>query len=253
VPKSQLVAFSLILALLLASWVLWARAEEEGTAPEPAATTDAAAADDGAQAEAAQARAALRQKQQRIRPEVKVLKGGADPEAVGTVAYDPGTPADFFRTDTGSGNQIVGNRFNSASGSPLLATGALTQITLYPYVTDSNVLVTILTSLNGTTAFPIVGISAGGIMNGYFVALLGFSVTVGSDFLMGQYVGTYLGPDSIGVRSASVNGQGFHGMQINFVNSAIATGFTTLPGQNPMIRATGNILVPVELMSFTAE
>jgi len=252
VHKSPLVGIASIVSLLLASWVLWARADEEGPAPEPAAV-DRAADSASARAAAVQSRAALRREQERIRPEVKILKGGADPEAVGTVAYEPGTPADFFRTDTGTGNQLVGNRFNSASGSPLLATGALTQITLYPYVTDSNILVTILTSLNGTTAFPIVGLSAGSIMNGYFVALLGFSITVGSDFLMAQYVGSYLGPDSIGVRSASVNGQGFHGMQINFVNSVLATGFTTLPGQNPMIRATGNILVPVELMSFTAE
>jgi hypothetical protein len=45
---------------------------------------------------------------------------------------------------------------------------------------------------------------------------------------------------------------GFHGMQINFAGGT-GTGFSTIAGENMMVRATGDILVPVELMNFSAE
>ena len=74
-------------------------------------------------------------------------------------------------------------------------------------------------------------------------------VAVGADFMAGQYVGSFDGPDQAGLRAASVAGQGFHAHQMNFVGT-IATGVVPLPGQNSMFRATGNILMPVELMDF---
>lgn len=173
-------------------------------------------------------------------------------EVVGTIQYDPGVPADTFRTDTGPGNQIVANQFDSAEGSPLLATGTLSRVTFYPQVQDGNAILSILGPVQGTVAQVLATVQISGVVNGTFNQVSALGIPVGSSFLVGQYLGTFNGPDSVGMRSASYAGQGFHGAQLNFAGS-VATNFTTLPGQNTMIRANGNILVPVELMSFEVE
>ncbi|MCZ6506625.1 MAG: hypothetical protein O7A04_01060, partial [Acidobacteria bacterium] len=54
---------------------------------------------------------------------------------------------------------------------------------------------------------------------------------------------------SVGMRSASTNGQGFHGRQRSF--GGVVSN--TLPGQNIMFRVSGDIIVPVELLEFEVE
>ena len=198
-------------------------------------------------------RAAFRKQQKRVQVKARPLRPSDAPDLFGSVIYDPGAPADFFRTDTGAGNQIVGNVFNSAAGSPLLATGSITHFTVFPNVADGNVIISLLGPPAGTTAAPVIGFTVSGIVSNYFNQIGVAPLAIGSSFLVGQYVGTYLGPDSIGIRTATTNGQGYHAMQINYVSPAVATGFQTIPGQNAMVRLRGNLLVPVELMRFTVE
>lgn len=173
------------------------------------------------------------------------------PGQQGTVTYDPGPPQDFFRSFDGT-NRSIGNQFNTRNGNPLIP-GPLSFVTAFPIAVGGDIIVTIWGAPVGTQAPVIVTASGGGAVNSTFNAVP-VSPSVGSSFLAGQYIGTFgSGPDQVGMRSGSINGQGFHAMQINFVGgTAGGTGFQTLPGLNAMVRASG-VIVPVELMSFDIE
>ena len=54
---------------------------------------------------------------------------------------------------------------------------------------------------------------------------------------------------SLGLRSATTNAQGFHGIQRNFVGNVS----NTLPCRNVMFRVSGNVIIPVELLEFEVE
>ena len=56
--------------------------------------------------------------------------------------------------------------------------------------------------------------------------------------------------DTIGLGSGTVAGQGHHGMSINDI---VGTDFITLSGINALVRASGDIIIPVELMTFSVE
>jgi hypothetical protein len=169
---------------------------------------------------------------------------------VGTITYDPGAPADAFLSEP-AGNNIITNRFNSALGAPLRP-GNLTGVTFFPgIVMGSFAVVSVLgpPAAVGNAAILDVFYVTGFASNTFNTVALP-PVAVGGDFMAGQYVGSFDGPDEIGVRSASVDGQGFHAHQMNFINSYLATGVVALPGQNAMFRATGNLLTPLELIDF---
>jgi hypothetical protein len=51
--------------------------------------------------------------------------------------------------------------------------------------------------------------------------------------------------------AGTVGGQGHHGMGINWAGS-VGTGFAPI-AINTIMRASGNVLVPVELMQFSIE
>ncbi len=170
----------------------------------------------------------------------------------GTVAYDPGAPQDSFRGFSGT-NQSVGNIFSSANGSPL-QTGTVTAVTVFPIAVGSDVIVTLYgPPTGGGNAANLGFFTVFGMVNSTF-NVANLTVPVGPTFLAGIYIGTFgSGPDSIGMRSVSANGQGFHAMQVDFGNSTSASNFTLISGQNAMVRASGDILTPVELLNFSLE
>jgi hypothetical protein len=197
------------------------------------------------------------QRQQRLGKHVgKAVQGAkrgrSSDNLIGTITYDPGAPADAFLSEPG-GNNIVANRFNSALGGPLRP-GNLTGVTFFPGIVQGSAIVTVLGPPVGGNA-TILGVTylVGIVGNTFNTVNLAPPVAVPADFMAGQYVGAFGGTDQAGLRNASVNGQGFHAHQMNFVGTNTATGVVPLPGQNVMFRATGNLLVPVELMDFQVQ
>ena len=169
----------------------------------------------------------------------------------GTITYEPGAPADAFASEPG-GNNVVSNHFNSAMGGPLRP-GNLTGATFFPGIVQGTAVVSVMGPPAGGQA-TIIGVTyLTGIAGNTFNTVNIGPFAVGADFMAGMYVGAFGGTDQIGLRNASVNGQGFHAVQMNFIGTNTATGVVPLPGQNAMFRASGNLLVPVELMDFKLE
>lgn len=182
---------------------------------------------------------------------VRVPNNGL-PGVVGTVQYEPGAPADLFRTAV-NGNEIIANLFDSASGTSLQA-GTVTAASFYPgAVTGAYAIISAFGPPTGGGGAPGLAIYYVSGANPFNFNAFNLNLGVGPTFVLGQYVGSFDGPDSAGLRNATYNGQGFHGAQLNFISAGLATGFTLLPEENSMIRASGDILIPVELMNFEVE
>jgi hypothetical protein len=178
-------------------------------------------------------------------------RGRTSDNLIGTITYDPGAPADAFASEPG-GNNIIANRFNSALGGPLRP-GNLTGVTFFPGVVQGTAVVSVLGAPVGGNA-TIIGVTyLVGVVGNTFNTVNVGPFAVPADFMAGQYVGAFGGTDQAGLRNASVAGQGFHAQQMNFVGTNTATAVVPLPGQNVMFRATGNLLVPVELMDFQVQ
>jgi len=145
-----------------------------------------------------------------------------------------------------------GNQFSTAAGSPVNANGSVTQLQFY------------MASGAGTdgvwfTVFgPVAGATAPVLSSGFLSVIAGsatwsthtFATPVnysGASFLAGIW---YVAGDSVGLGSGTSAGQGHHGMMINDI---VGTGFSTLSGLNALVRAGGDVLVPVELMSFSVQ
>jgi len=184
-----------------------------------------------------------------------------DASVLTTIIYDPGAPADAFRNTASAGSAlaIVGNQFSSRSGSALLQSGTITGFTFFPNNAGSTVVVSILgPAAGGSGTQHIASFQVYGVADATFnYASLLTPLGVGSSFNVGMYLGYIAGYPSIGMRSASINSQGFHGIQANFLyissGNYAASGHTPLSGVNAMMRVSGDLLVPVELMNFTIE
>ncbi len=172
------------------------------------------------------------------------------PQGTGTIAYDPGTPADFT-LGGGGPSQSIGNRFNTRNGSPL-STGSVSAVSFY---LQNNTLGGGLVALwgpptGGGGAPYIAGFTLGTVTNSTFDGISIAPVPVGNDFMAVMYLNS--GQPSrgvLGLRSASTNAQGFHGMQMSFGGGAGAN-YAVLSNANAMLRATGTVVVPVELLEF---
>lgn len=171
----------------------------------------------------------------------------------GTIQYDPGAPQDLFRGDSGGGSEVVVNRFNSNSGDPLKSAD-LTAVSFFPASGNSSPSLSFFGTPNPTgSASRLQGGSVTGVVASTFnVVNFTAPIAVPNDFLAGLYVGTF-NAASLGMRTASTNAQGFHAAQISFDTANNGDNFTPIAGQNAMFRASGDILVPVELMTFQVE
>jgi hypothetical protein len=173
----------------------------------------------------------------------------SEPQVVGTITYDTGVNAGF-PPDTGA--IVVGNRFNSALGGPLLMTGMVTMAVIFPQNGGNNSF-TFFGPPNGAgSATQIGAIQVANMLAGVFNTVAVTGITVGPDFLgafYGQFGGT---PGLVGLDSNQVNGQGFHAFQATTALPQI-TMFAPIANRNAMYRVVGDVLTPVELMNFKIE
>ena len=177
-----------------------------------------------------------------------VVRVGDAPAVVGTVQYDTGVNVGFHPD---VGQRLVGNRFNSHMGGPLLPAGMVSMATLFPQNAGAQSL-SIFGPPNGTTAMIIMFFGANLVANQFNTVTLAPAVAVGPDFL-GMFIGFYGGtpPGLLGMDDMTAAGQvGFHAMSGVYMAGGTATNLTLVPNRNAMYRATGDLLVPVELMDF---
>lgn len=165
---------------------------------------------------------------------------------VGTIQYDDGTVTGQA-SDPSSNTH--GNQFNSADGNPVMSNGSVTQLDFYMVsVAGAAAFVSVYGPVNGTTAASLTSVNApavaGQFNNFVFAAPVAY---VGNSFLAGVW---FFGTDVVGFGGGTNNSQGFHGMVINDVTG---TGFATVPNVNYLVRPSGNILTPVELINFEIE
>jgi hypothetical protein len=185
--------------------------------------------------------------------EAKVL-ADASQFVVGTVQYDTGTNAGFHPDGANGGNlnRTVGNRFNSALGGPLLAAGTVTMLTVFPANggTQSVSIGSAPSTMNTVMVFDYL---TANLMAGQFNAItVAPAVNVTADFVglfLGAF-GTTQAAGLLGMSDMATMGQGYHAVEGFYVSAMIGTMFQTVPNRNAMLRATGNILTPVELMDF---
>ncbi len=176
-------------------------------------------------------------------------KGALLALGTGAVRYDPGAPADALLTGGGPGlyTDYFGNVFDTRNGAPL-SPGTITRVSWYAGNAGTYAASTQIVAFGP----PSGSISTYGLISG--VAPLAFnSVTAALPFsgsIFGAILARTYGQGgvfgSVGARSASTGSQGFHGV----LKSFYAGNTSVLPGQNVMIRVSGTLVVPVELMEF---
>lgn len=190
----------------------------------------------------------------------------APPRAAGTIAYDNGTIAAWY----GAGGGIfVGNRFDSGYSTgglftPILTPGTVTQVTFHALALRTGVTAAQVQVFGATSAgvAPIIG---GGVMTGVVAGGLTFTPNTfvlpapaaytGSYFMAGV-LNTHAGTTptlwsamSPGLALTTNTAVGPHGVLIG-PGGTFVGGFGSV---DALVRATGNIVVPVELMSFDVE
>ncbi len=163
-------------------------------------------------------------------------------EGTGVVRYDPGAPADdFYRNGPSYDAGYYGNVFATQNGQNL-SSGTITGVSWYQGALGLY-----------DDALVVFGRAYGTMSTGITVldpqpyAFNAVSVSV--PFEIPKFVGLALGFDafgSVGGRSATTNGQGFHGRQRAWYN----TNGNPVTGVNLMVRISGNMVIPVELIEF---
>lgn len=173
--------------------------------------------------------------------------------AVGDIAYDAGFPSMGF-----GGGAKVGNRFNTHTAIPVLASGTVNTVRAVMVrgpaftATSSNATAFIFgpqTTMGGATALFTTVTTAVGVIDSLSFTGLNVNYTGSSFFVLFQdnsqsYIPVF--------GTETRMGQGHHGL-VGYTGGMGITGTFNLGGNlNAFIRATGNI-VPVELMNFTVE
>ena len=175
-----------------------------------------------------------------------------------SVSRNPGTSITY---DTGAGTvpgatasftegNVFDNAFNAAAGGifPVEAAGSITQITFSAaVVTGSAAWVSIYTALN-TGAATANGFDSGnnsGVVTGLNTLAVAHTGVTGP-FI----VGVWNSGDMVNFDTNSVNGQGFHGAEIN---DGGGNTFAYKSNLNAVVRVSGNVTTPVELMNFSVE
>jgi len=176
---------------------------------------------------------------------VRATSVSIDPEGTGSVIYDPGTPADTFLTGSNGSYPFAnyfGNLFDTQNGNPL-SPGTITAVSWYQGAAPGTFVFVDFANATGSITTQL---SATGIAANAFNAITASVSAPGPKFVgVAMYQASF---GSVGARSASTNGQGFHGVQRGFYPYT-----NTLTGQNVMVRVAGTIVVPVELMEFDVE
>jgi hypothetical protein len=201
----------------------------------------------------------------RLEQEIKLT---AAPAAFGTITYDTLT----INAVPTVASRAFGNQFNTAvtvgggAPGPVQVNGTITKLTWAMWGTTTatswgTFWITFYGPVNGTTASVITSYTFSGV-GGAGPQLLNYTFSTpvaytGSSFLVAMYNSNSLGsPPWNGpcplFGGGTVNGQGYHGMGINW-STTTGTGFAQVTSLNAIMRPTGNLLIPVELMSFSVE
>lgn len=177
----------------------------------------------------------------------------ASPRAIGTITYDDGV-----NTTTFGGGAIIGNRFDTHTGVPVLASGTVSAVQAVvvqgPAFTSSSagfVLLGPQTTGGGAMALFSSFTSATGVTD--TVDFTGLNVNYpGNSFfvLFGDFANSYVPAFGGG----TVNGQGHHGVvgYTGGMGPNITSTFDFGGTLNSLVRASGNIL-PVELIEYDVE
>ena len=171
---------------------------------------------------------------------------------IGTVTYDTGVNAGFHPdSPSAAQNRIVGNRFNSALGGPLLMTGMVSFLTVFPANNGPQSVSLVAPPTTMGTAMVLDFVTAPLVAGGFNSVPFQPAITVGPDFL-GMFLGTFGTAHAaglLGMSDMATMGQGYHAVQ-GFYFAQMASMIEVVPNRNAMLRATGDILVPVELLGF---
>ncbi|MET0556226.1 MAG: hypothetical protein ABW221_24510 [Vicinamibacteria bacterium] len=171
------------------------------------------------------------------------------------MTYDTGTNAGFHPdTPNAPQHRVVGNRFNSAWGGPLLATGMVSFLTVFPANNGPQSVSIVLPPNSMNTAMVLDFVTAPLVANQFNQVAFVPAVDVGPDFL-GMFLGTFgtfHAAGLLGMSDMAASGQGFHAVQAFYIGQMVSM-VEVVPNRNAMLRATGKILVPVELMEFRIE
>jgi len=173
---------------------------------------------------------------------------------VGTIQYDDGVITNNF-----GGGAIIGNRFDTAVGNPVLTSGTVSTVVAVVQAQSSNT--------TSSAGFVLEGPQTGGggafaIFSTFTNGLTATTETVtysgigagytGSSFfvLFGDFASVYVPAFGTG----STQSQGHHGVvgYTGGMGPNITSTFDFGGALNGLVRVTGNVL-PVELMSFDVE
>lgn len=191
--------------------------------------------------------------------------------AAGTITYDSttitGVSTSFFSS--------YGNRFDSALNvagtavSPVMLSGSVTHatwgvISSAGATTWGPMWITLYDQLNtGAGTANVVSSSGFSVGGGPYTAPLLVNAAVGPwsytgpTFLMGglDYNTNATTPNGVAIAidaNMTLSGQGWHGFSMVW-GPGTGTGYASLGPANVIMRASGNVIVPVELMNFTIE
>ncbi len=184
-----------------------------------------------------------RQRGERVGAPIRGLERAERFEGGGLVQYDPGLPDGTRFTDQGF--SWLGNLFDTRSGSPL-GPGTITQIQWYNGQTNP--------TDNYLVIFPQSGPDYGGFVGSVDSFAFNTYNLIHGPVTAPVFVGFYAAdqpatPVSLGYANGSYNGQGFHASQRTFFDSA----GETIPGMNIVLRISGSLIIPVELLEFEVE
>ena len=175
----------------------------------------------------------------------------ATDNVVGTITYDTGTN---FAFQPKTGTTIPGNRFDSALGGPL-KTGMVTMFTVFPGLTANQSFTFWGPPNSQNSAATIVPFMMANIVANQFNAVtLAAPIDTGPTFLVtlfGQLIAPP-GSNLLGMDDMTVNGQGFHAI-IGTTMLPNLTMIAPIANRNALLRVSGSILTPVELMDFKVQ
>lgn len=173
-----------------------------------------------------------------------------------SIQYDDGV----VTGTAGIASQMLGNRFDTAQGNPVVSSGSVTMITFDMVNTFfGSVVFSLFDQVSGTMANRVTSMARPGIMTGLNTLSVMSPTTnnayQGGTFLAGiwQFDPTMTG---LGVGTGTTLGQGHHAISLN--DNPTGTGLTTVTtggggGLNAVFRVVGDVAVPVELMEFKVD
>lgn len=175
-----------------------------------------------------------------------------DPPQVGERSADRNVPTGIIYDD-GVANAAptvssfcYGNQFNTVNGTGTVKSFSVTQLSFFMLsgAGTDNVFISVFGPVVGTAAPVLTSASVPAPNAGAFNTVTLSPIVGTGSFLAGVW---YIGGDTVGMGTGTINGQGHHGMMINDI---AGTGFATVAGQNALVGAS-TAFVPVELMGFS--